>query len=234
MIYHQLWIFLLLNNINLSAMKLKVQSLVFNPFQVNTYIVSAENGDCAIIDPACYEAREKKALSDFLEKENLNPKMVLITHAHIDHILGASFVIDTYKIPMGIHAAGTVFLENAAEYGMSFGFNIEKTPEPGFLLTENQEIKLDGNTLEVLYTPGHADGSICFRSENDNFVIVGDVLFNGSIGRTDLPTGHFDTLIKNIQEKLMILPDETLVYSGHGPATTIGYERNHNPFLANH
>lgn len=210
---------------------LQVKSLTFNPFGVNTYLLCANNGDCAIIDPSCYDPQEKLDLKAFIEKEGLRPRMVLITHTHIDHILGASFIMDTYGVPMGIHPAGRIFLENATDFGLSYGFKLEKVPEEGFLLEDGQVLSIDNQLIKVLYTPGHADGSVCFWSETNKFVVVGDVLFNGSIGRTDLPTGHFDTLMKSIQHKLMVMPDETIVYPGHGPATTIGYERNTNPFL---
>lgn len=129
------------------------------------------------------------------------------------------------------HEAGLVFLDHSMQTASTYGLSLEKNPEVKQFIKEGDDILFGNSKLEVLYTPGHADGSICLLSRENGFVIVGDVLFNQSIGRTDFPTGDFDLLKKSIFEKLFVLPDETIVYSGHGPETSIGFEMRNNPFL---
>ncbi len=210
---------------------LKVKIFPFNPFQVNTYVFYDETRECAIIDASCHESHEKSQLKVFLEEKGLKPVLLLNTHCHIDHILGNNFVADTWNIKPVMHKDSIPFLENAVEYGQTFGFDVEKPVMPEELIADGQIIRFGDQELKVLETPGHAAGSVCFYHEDENFVIAGDVLFHNSIGRTDLPTGDFDTLINSIKSKLMVLPDDTKVYCGHGPATTIGNERKGNPFL---
>ncbi|MFW5793631.1 MAG: MBL fold metallo-hydrolase [Bacteroidota bacterium] len=209
--------------------KLKIFS--FNPFQVNTYILYDETGECAIIDPACYEPYEEKQLADFIEDNNLKPVLQLYTHCHIDHVLGTNFVSNKYNLKPLTHKDSAVFLESAKVYGQSFGFEIEDLVKPDKWLDDNETITFGNQQLKTIHTPGHAAGSLCFYNEENKFVICGDVLFRESIGRTDLPTGDFDLLIRSIKEKLMVLPDDVIVYSGHGPESTIGYEKANNPFL---
>lgn len=203
----------------------------FNSFQVNTYVLYDETGECVIIDPACYEKEEEKQLSDFILSEKLQPKHLLLTHAHIDHILGIRFVSDTYGITPLTHKDSMAFLESSREYGKVFGFDVKKPVLPDSFLSDGDTVSYGKQNLKVIYTPGHAAGSLCFYHEKDQFLIAGDVLFQNSIGRTDLPTGDHDTLIKSILHKIMILPDAVKVFSGHGPQTTVGRERTSNPFL---
>jgi glyoxylase-like metal-dependent hydrolase (beta-lactamase superfamily II) len=208
-----------------------IKPLVFNAFQVNTFVLFDETKECVIIDPACYEPHEEKELIAFIEKEGLKPVAVLYTHCHIDHILGNNFVVKHYKIPALAHRDSLPFMATSPSYGTTFGFEVDEPIMPGKFIEDGQEISFGNQKLKALHTPGHAAGSICFYHEKDGFVIAGDVLFSGSIGRTDLPTGDFELLISSINEKLMTLPDEVKVFPGHGPATTIGHERNTNPFL---
>ncbi|MFO8067531.1 MAG: MBL fold metallo-hydrolase [Bacteroidales bacterium] len=211
----------------------KIEIFSFNPFQVNTYVLYDETGECAIIDPACYEPHEEKELADFISSKGLKPVLQLYTHCHIDHVLGTNFVSKKYGLKPLTHKESAVFIDNAKVYGESFGFELDELVKPEKWLEENEIISFGNQKLKTLHTPGHAAGSLCFYNEDNKFVICGDVLFQGSIGRTDLPTGDYDLLIKSIKEKLLSLPEDVVVYSGHGPQSTIGFEKANNPFLNN-
>lgn len=208
-----------------------VKKFVFNSFQVNTYVLFDETKECVIIDAACYEDFEKEELVEYIAKEGLKPVRLLDTHCHIDHILGNNFVADKYNLGIEIHRDGLPFHKGVKNHGVAFGFDLEPLTEPSNFLKEGDKVKFGNSELEVLYTPGHADGSVCFLNRKQKFVIVGDVLFNQSIGRTDLPTGDYDLLIKSIREKLFTLPDDFTIYPGHGPETSIGFEKVNNPYL---
>lgn len=210
---------------------LYIKTFPFNPFQVNTYLLYDETGECVIIDAACYGEQEEHVLQAFIEEKALKPVALINTHAHIDHILGNNFIHKTYGLKPLMHKDGLSFLENAQEYGATFGFTVETPVMPDTFLKQGEVVKFGNQELQVLETPGHAAGSVCLYHAAEKFVIAGDVLFQNSIGRTDLPTGDFDTLIEAIQSKLMVLEDETVVYCGHGPATTIGHEKQTNPYL---
>ncbi len=208
-----------------------IKILVFNPFQVNCYILYDETKECIIIDPACHTQDEYKILENFIAQNHLKPVAFYNTHCHIDHIAGNYLVNKNLKIPLGIHIAGEVFLKHAISHGLQYGFNIEEVVKSDVYLNDNDIIKFGNSELKILYTPGHADGSVCFYSEKDKFVIVGDVLFDSGIGRTDFPTGDYKLLIRSINTKLLTLDENTIVYPGHGPSTTIGEEKKYNPFL---
>jgi glyoxylase-like metal-dependent hydrolase (beta-lactamase superfamily II) len=210
---------------------IKIKKFVFNAFQVNTYVLYDETKACVIIDPANYEGFEDNALKDFIEKEDLKVKAQLYTHCHIDHVLGSAFVSTTYNIGMSIHDASRGFLEKAASQANIYGFNLKETAPVDHIIKEGDKITFGSSELEVVYTPGHADGSVCFINHAQQFVITGDVLFNESIGRTDLPTGNFNLLFDSITKKLFTLADAYIVYPGHGPETSIGHEKENNPFL---
>jgi len=210
---------------------IKIQKFVFNTFQVNCFILQDESGECVIIDAACYEDREKQEVKDFILRNSLKLVRNLNTHCHIDHILGNGFISDTFGINPEYHEASLPFFITAREMARSFGYVMDQIPSPARYLQENEKIRFGSSGLEVLYTPGHADGSVCFYNKEDGFVITGDVLFRDTVGRTDLPSGNFDLLMKSIREKLFTLPDDTKVYAGHGPQTTIGYEKENNPFI---
>ncbi|MCK9448855.1 MAG: MBL fold metallo-hydrolase [Bacteroidales bacterium] len=209
-----------------------IKKFVFNPFQVNTYVVYDQSGECVLIDPACSDVYEEKALTDFISQHRLTPVHLLITHAHIDHILGNAFASETYGIPLAAHPDSHQYLTNAKEYALSFGLQLEKVCHPTVDLHDGQLIHFGHSQLKVLHTPGHANGSLCFYLHDEDVLISGDVLFNQSIGRTDLPGGDYDLLKKSIWEKLFVLPDHTRVLPGHGPETTIGNEKITNPFVA--
>ena len=210
---------------------IQVKGFTFNPFQENTYVLYDETGDCVIIDPGCYGPEEKLELTNFIKQEKLKPSLLLNTHCHIDHILGNKYVAETWDLKLTIHKKEKELLAAAQEYGVNWGIFAEKSPEPSSFADEGDVIHFGKSTLEVLFTPGHSPGSICFYNANDNICISGDVLFFQSIGRTDLPGGDFNTLIESIKQKLFRLPDDTIIYPGHGPATTILKEKKTNPFV---
>ncbi len=208
-----------------------IYNLTFNAFQVNTYIIADEKKNCIIIDAACFDTHEQQALRDFIAKHELKPQIQIDTHPHIDHILGNAFVKETYDIPLYAHKAGDPFFLNANSYAKPYGWKLENVVMPDKYVEQDEVITVGDISLKVLYTPGHVDGSICLYNSENHFVIVGDVLFNDSIGRTDLPTGDYDLLIKSIKEQLFTLPEDTEVYPGHGPKTSISKEIRENPFI---
>lgn len=210
---------------------LYIESFTFNPFAENTYIVYNEQGDCYIIDPGMSNAHEEDAMLIFLEEKALRPLRIINTHAHIDHILGVDFLKKKYGIPFGLHKDEDFILQNAMASAMMFGMPLKHTPVKDFEIRAGEPIILGDDTLKVLFTPGHSPGSVSFYYEEGACVIGGDVLFQGSIGRTDLPGGNFDILAESIRNQLYTLPDETIVYSGHGAPTSIGWEKQHNPFV---
>ena len=210
---------------------INIHFFTFNGFQENTYILFDETKECIIIDPGCYSNEEEQELVKFISENNLTPVKLLNTHCHIDHVLGNSFVANKYSIDLEMHEKDLPTLHATPEYGHTFGFNMAKSPEPTTLLKEGDVVKFGSSELDVLFTPGHSAGHIVFISHEQKFIINGDVLFQGSIGRTDLPGGDHNTLIESIKTKLLTLDDDFEVYTGHGSKTTIGYERNHNPFL---
>lgn len=208
-----------------------IEQFVFNPLQVNTYVLYNGSGDCIIVDPACMEPAEQQGLTGFIEQKGLTPVMLINTHGHVDHVVGNQFIYTTYGLTPVIHKEGLPILQSAPEQGEVMGFPPVKSPAPESWLEEGQTIELGQNKLEVRYTPGHADGSICLVAHKEGFVITGDLLFAGSVGRADLPTGNMDQLIESIREKILSLPQNFTVYPGHGPATTVGEEKANNPFF---
>ena len=210
---------------------LTVQAFTFNPVQENTYVLYNENRQCCIIDPGCYFPEEKRQLRGFIDKTGLTPVLLLNTHCHLDHVFGNKFIHDAYGLTLNIHELEKRVLEYAPVSAEMWQLPFDNYEGALDYIVEKTKIKIGEDELEVLFTPGHSPGSVSFYSKKDGFVIAGDVLFNGSIGRTDLPGGDYETLIASIKNELMVLPDETIVYSGHGPETTIGQERKSNPFL---
>jgi len=211
---------------------LQIKKFVFNPFQVNAYVLYDESGECVLIDPAVSSDTELQQLTDFIKGNSLQPVLLINTHSHIDHLLGNDKVSQQFGLKLAAHAAGQPFIDRANDSAARFGLNLTGIKNMDQLLEDGQEVTFGTSKLKVMYTPGHADGSICLYSDEAGIVISGDVLFNDSIGRTDLPTGNYDLLQKSIWGKLFTLPDETIVYPGHGPETTIGSEKVNNPFVA--
>lgn len=212
-------------------MSLSVHVLTFNPFEENTYVIYSDNGECIIIDPGCFDDTERSELIDFIKENNLRPVRLINTHCHIDHILGNAFVASEYSIGLEIHEGELPVLKAGMAVAGIYGVPYNPSPVPQKFIRENDVIELDSIRLKVLFTPGHSPASICFYNEQDKWVIGGDVLFYESIGRTDLPGGDHGTLLNSIRTQLFTLPDDTAVYPGHGPKTTIGYERMFNPYL---
>jgi hydroxyacylglutathione hydrolase len=210
---------------------LKIKSFVFSPIQENTYLLYDEFNNCAIIDPGCYFDAEKEQLEGFIQKNGLIPKMLLNTHCHLDHVFGNKYIAETFGLVAQIHEKEKPVLEFAPASGLMWNMPFDNYTGELIFLKGGDKISIGEDELDVIEAPGHSPGHICFYSPKQNFLIGGDVLFNRSIGRTDLPGGNHAQLIKNIKEKLFVLPDETVVYSGHGPATTIGEEKKENPYL---
>ena len=209
----------------------KVRIFSFNPFQVNTFLVYNESGICFVFDAACNSPGEKDTLYRFIKEQGLKIKGIYNTHGHVDHLLGNKYLTEMTGAPVYMHIEDLFLVETAVEHGQMFGMDVEPPPIPEHFLDENDSIAGDDMEAKIIHLPGHSPGSIGFYFEKENFIILGDVLFNGSIGRTDLPGGDYLTLINSIKTKLLTLDDDLVVYSGHGPATTIGKEKKNNPFL---
>lgn len=212
---------------------MKIKAFEFNPLGVNTYVLYDENRDCIIFDAASIFPEENETLLRFIDDNNLEVKRLINTHLHFDHIFGANLISERYKIMLEAHKDDLFLLDSLEQQMQMFGFNSEREYKPKIenFLSENETIVLGDQELKIIHVPGHSPGSLVFYNEVEEFMIAGDVLFNGSIGRTDLVGGNFDQLIEGIQSKLFILPDNTVVYPGHGPSTTIGREKKHNPFV---
>lgn len=216
---------------NISHSMITIYSFVFNPFFENTYLLHDQTRECVIIDAGCSTPKEEKMLVEYIERNELNPVRLLCTHCHIDHVLGARFVGDTYGLLPEFHRAEQVVMDSLPSVGQMYGIEVN-LPERGNKYIETGEIIHFGvSELETLFTPGHSPGSISFYHAQERFCISGDVLFNGSIGRTDLPGGSYRLLIDSIESQLMTLPPETMIYSGHGETTSVGFEQKNNPFL---
>lgn len=212
---------------------LKIYSFVFNPFAENTYVVYDETTkECVIIDPGCSTVGEENELFGFIDSHRLKPMMVISTHGHIDHIVGNAAVKRRYGIPVAAHPEVQGDMMRSRQQAAMFGMPLSDECElPDHSLKDGEIIKIGESTLEVICTPGHAEGSISLYAEIEGWVFTGDALFCRSIGRTDLPGGNFGTLITSIKERLFHLPDDTTVYSGHGESTTIFDEQRFNMFL---
>jgi hydroxyacylglutathione hydrolase len=211
---------------------MKIFKLVFSPIEVNTYILADQSGDCAIIDCGCYNTVESEKLAAFIKKKNLKPVLLLNTHCHLDHIFGNKFILDNYNLRTLSGESDEMNRKNSVQHAMFFGLTMDKPPEPESFVTDNQVIAFGTTELVALHVPGHSPGSMAFYSEKNECVFTGDALFAGSIGRSDLPGGDHDTLIKSIRNKLFILPPSTVVYPGHRNETTIEKEMTSNPYFS--
>jgi hydroxyacylglutathione hydrolase len=208
-----------------------VQSFVNNPYQENTYLLFDKTGECTIIDPGMYTAAEQNAVVAFIKDNNLKPVLLLNTHCHIDHVLGNKFVFDQFGLKPQFHEGESEVLAAVIAYAPSMGLRYDASPLPDTYLPETGTVKFGNTELQLIFAPGHSPAHLCFYDKAANILVGGDVLFRNSIGRTDLPGGDYSTLVKNIEEKLFLLPDDCTVYPGHGPETTIGYEKQTNPYL---
>jgi hydroxyacylglutathione hydrolase len=210
---------------------LTVKTFVFNPVQENTYVLSDEKDACFIIDPGCYFGNERTALQEYIEQQGLSPQMLLNTHCHLDHVFGNKWVHDSWNLPLHLHEKEVPVLAVAPEMGLAWGMPFENYRGERIFLTPGDAVTLGAHRLKILFLPGHSPGSVGFYCAEQGFLIGGDVLFRESIGRTDLPGGDHMTLLRSIREELWPLPEDTIVYPGHGEPTTIGWEKAHNPFL---
>ncbi len=210
---------------------LQIQSFTFSPIQENTYLLFNEFKQCIIIDPGCYFDAEKEILKEFISKNGLKPIMLLNTHCHLDHVFGNKFIAETYGLALQLHEKEKIVLSFAPTSGLMYNMPFDNYTGVFIVLKEGDIISLDKDELVIIETPGHSPGSICFYCAKQNFIIGGDVLFKRSIGRTDLPGGDYQTLRNSIIQKLFVLPDKTIIYNGHGCSTTIGEEKQENPYL---
>lgn len=208
-----------------------IKSFTFNPFSENTYIISNQQKAAYLIDPGNFTDAETDVLEKFIEDHELNIQNILLTHAHIDHVLGLQKAFDRYKVPVLMHELDQEILDRNPMDANRFGFFFKRFEGDISYLKENEIISLGDDSFKILHVPGHSPGSIAFYNEAQKFMISGDVLFEGSIGRTDLYKGNHETLITQIKTKLFVLPQETKVYNGHGNPTTIGFEKNYNPYF---
>jgi glyoxylase-like metal-dependent hydrolase (beta-lactamase superfamily II) len=226
---NEIFVFLHLQKIPFTLMK--IQAFTFNDFYENTYIVYDETLDCIIIDPGCNNPSECNEITAFIKENTLKPQFLINTHCHIDHVLGNRFVHETYGIALSAHKKEKAVLDVGIQTATMYHIHYNPSPDIIHFLEEGDTIEFGTSSFTVLFTPGHSPASISLYNKTHHILICGDVLFQGSIGRTDLPGGNFETLTRVIREKFFTLPDETVVYSGHGPTTTIGVERRTNPFF---
>ncbi len=209
---------------------MRVTPFTFNPFQENTWVLD-DGREAIVVDPGCFDREEEHELGTWFEENGITPVRLVLTHAHIDHVLGCAWMHDRYGLLPWMHRADLPLLHAAERQGRMYGVPCAAPPEPEKFLEAGDTVTLGKESLDVLFVPGHAPGHIALWHPKDRFVISGDVLFQRSIGRTDLPGGNMDTLLSSIREQLFPLGDEVIVHSGHGPDTTIGEERRLNPFL---
>jgi len=204
---------------------------VFNFASENTYVLFNENKNAWLIDPGNMNEQETQAILNFITENNLNIQKIVLTHAHIDHVLGLQWAYDTFKVPVTMHQDDKEVLDMFQISGMRFGFTLDHIKVDLNYIKEGDELDFDGEKFKIYHVPGHSPGSVVYHNETQKFMISGDVLFEGSIGRTDLYKGNYDQLIEGIKTKLFVLDEETQVFSGHGNPTTIGFEKQYNPFL---
>ena len=209
----------------------RVYQLTYGPFAENTYVIADDDLNAIIIDPGMYHPKENAQFFEFINSHQLKPCRLLLTHAHLDHVFGVNWINKTYGLTPEIHFDDQIVYESAVIVAKQYGLNMNQLVPSNISLIHNQVFKFGGSEFRIIHTPGHSPGSVCFRNDNEGYVISGDVLFQGSIGRTDLPGGDFNVLIRSINEHIINLAEDTIVYSGHGPVTTVGQEKISNPFL---
>ena len=218
--------------INSYLCQMQVKKFTFNPFQENTYVLFDETKECVIVDAGCYYPQEFEDLKSFISSNDLKVVKLISTHSHLDHVFGNKVVLDFYKVPLGIHPEDEITLDALERTASTYGIpNVFKSPEPDFYFNHGDKVTFGTTELEVRFVPGHAPGHVVFVHHDTKVVINGDCLFQGSIGRTDLPGGYYELLLSKIREQLFTLPDDFVVYSGHGGETTIGVEKTTNPFF---
>jgi glyoxylase-like metal-dependent hydrolase (beta-lactamase superfamily II) len=210
---------------------LNVKIFQFNPLQENTYLIFNEEQNCIIVDPGCYTDQERQQLLQFIASKALRPVLLVNTHCHLDHVFGNKFIHEQFGLELHIHEGEQKVLDMAPTSGLMWNLPFDNYQGKMHFIDESLPLQLGNDRLEILFTPGHSPASISLYSNKDDLLIAGDVLFRESVGRTDLPGGNPDILSHSIRTKLYTLPDETIVYPGHGIPTTIGHEKHHNPFI---
>lgn len=210
---------------------MKIKQFIFNPFQENTYLVYDETGEAIVVDAGCYTTTEAAEIKRFIDENKLTVRYLVNTHCHIDHILGINVLKAIYGVEYIVHREELPLLQMAQPHAVTFGFAINSVPQAEKTVEDADSIIFGKTTLRVIHTPGHTPGGICLYSANDRMLLTGDTLFNGSIGRTDLAGGSYSTIIESITTKLLSLPDEVMIFPGHGDYSTVGEERVGNPFL---
>ena len=210
---------------------ISIKIFCFGPFEENTYVLYDETKECVVIDPGCYNNKEQQELFSFIQYNKLELVKLLNTHCHVDHVFGNKFIHDKYGLLPIIHRSDLNVLHSLLTVANLYGLNAEASPEPIEFINEGMQIKFGSTVLDIVFTPGHSPGSVCFINHPQKIVMGGDVLFYGSIGRTDLPGGDHETLLNSIRTKLFVLGDDYKVYPGHGQETIIGFEKKNNPFL---
>lgn len=210
---------------------IRIKSFVCNPYQENTYVLYDDTGAAAIVDPGMYGPQEENQLRDFIRVEGLRPELLLNTHCHIDHVLGNRYVYDTYGLFPQFHEGELPLLIEVQNYAPQMGIRYDPSPIAETFLPAAGSVTFGQQELALIFAPGHSPAHLCFYSKADGFLIGGDVLFRNSIGRTDLPGGNHQQLLDSIAHRVYVLPDDTVVYPGHGPDTTIGHEKKTNPFI---
>ena len=210
---------------------MEISIFTFNPFSENTYIIHDDTNECIIIDPGCYNEAENQQLLDYIKSAGLKPQKLILTHAHLDHIFGCNAMYKALGLAPYYHEKEKIVYDSAQSVAQHYGVFMQELPVPAGYISIDDTINFGNTELSIIFTPGHSPGSVCFLHKETKTIIAGDVLFRESIGRTDLPGGDHATLINSIKKELLVLDDDWKVYPGHGPSTTIGYERTHNPFL---
>ncbi|MDR3141055.1 MAG: MBL fold metallo-hydrolase [Tannerellaceae bacterium] len=209
-----------------------VKSFEFNYFSVNTYVLHDETGEAVLIDCGCFREEEERGLNNYIIANKLTLKHLLCTHLHLDHVFGNEFANRAYGLKPQAHKADADALPSVREQARLFGLQdrIQSIPVEKYIVG-NETIKFGNSELTALLVPGHSPGSLAFYNKKNGFAVTGDVIFNGSIGRTDLWGGNQEVLIAAIKDKILSLPDETILYPGHGPETNVISESMNNPFL---
>lgn len=209
-----------------------IKVFINNPWQENTYLLYDETGEAVIIDCGCYNDDEKERIKSFLSENKLKLVKLLNTHLHIDHVFGNSFINEEFGLKTIAEKSDNYLVEEAPRYAAMLGLQgIEAPPAVGEFISDGDVVSFGNTELKVIHTPGHTPGGVCYYCENAKVIFVGDSLFEGSIGRTDLPGGNYDDLINSLKSKVIVLDEDVKVYSGHGQSSTIRYEKHTNPFL---
>ena len=210
---------------------MEVYKFIFNPIDANTYVITDGSGECAVIDCGCYDPGEFDELNSFILEKKLKPVLLLNTHCHLDHIFGDIFMLGSYNLRAFCHMDDIPNRKYARTHAEFFGLKMKDPPEPQGFLTDGQIVSFGETELKVIHVPGHSAGSVALHCEKEGDVFTGDTLFSGSIGRTDLPGGNFETIINSIRTRLFTLPGNTIIYPGHMEDTSVGRERDTNPFF---